>query len=135
MELRSPLARVRGLGPTKEGGTGHWWSQRLTAVMLIPLVAWFLLSLLSLGSIDHATVVVWLSRPLNTILLSIFVVTLVYHSKLGIQVVVEDYVHAPRLQHITLALMTFIHVIIGATGLYAIGVPACARRLGWLRLG
>ncbi len=119
MSAGSWLARLLGLGSAQKG-VGHWWSQRLTAVMLIPLVAWFLLSLLSLGSIDHATVAVWLSRPLNTILLSLFVVALVYHSKLGIQVVVEDYVHAPRLQHITLALMTFIHVIVGATGLYAI---------------
>ncbi len=115
----SRLARLLGLGSAQKG-VGHWWSQRLTAVALVPLVVWFLLSLLSLGSIDHAAVAVWLSRPLITVLMSIFVVTLVYHSKLGIQVVVEDYVHAPRLQHITLVLMTFIHVIVGATGLYAI---------------
>ena len=113
------LARVLGPG-SAEKGVGHWWSQRLSAVLLIPLVTWFLLSLLSLGSLSHGVVTAWMTRPFNALLLSIFVITVVYHSKLGIQVVVEDYVHGQQLLRVTLASMTFVHIIAGATGLYAI---------------
>ena len=91
MSLRSPLGKVLGLGAAKEGA-GHWWSQRVSAVGLVLLAPWFLLSLISLGDLSYAPVVAWVASPLNTVLLSLLVATVTYHSQLGLQVVVEDYV-------------------------------------------
>ena len=92
MSLRSPLARVRGLGAAKEG-VSHWWAQRLTALALVPLSLWFVASLAALAGADHAVVQAWASSPLVASFLILLVVATLYHAYLGLQVVIEDYVH------------------------------------------
>lgn len=91
-DLRTPLARARGLGSGKTG-TGHFWVQRVTAVALALLVPWLLWILLSMvgGTYDHALDV--LQRPWNAVLMGAFLVAMFWHAKLGIQVIIEDYVH------------------------------------------
>ena len=93
MGLMTPLARVLGTGSAKEG-TGHWWWQRLTAIALVPLGLWFVVSLLTLVGSDHGAAVQWLRSPLQAALMVLFVAVAFWHAILGLQVVVEDYVHA-----------------------------------------
>jgi succinate dehydrogenase / fumarate reductase, membrane anchor subunit len=119
MSLRSPLGRVLGLGSAKDG-TGHWWAQRVSAVALIPLTLWFMLSLLSLPALDYATVRAWLSVPLSGLLAVVLVVVLTYHSYLGTTVVIEDYVHAAGTRLLSLLLLRFLYVLIGGACLFAI---------------
>ena len=90
--LRNPLQRVRGLGSAKSG-THHWIIQRLTAVGLLPLTAWFLYSVVGLVGGEYADARTFVAQPWNAGLLAMFVLLLFYHAKLGIQVVIEDYVH------------------------------------------
>ena len=90
--LRDPLAIARGLGSAKDG-TGHWWIQRLTAVALLLLSPWFAWLVLGLVGADQATAHAALARPLNASLMLAFVVSLFWHAQLGLQVIVEDYVH------------------------------------------
>lgn len=92
MELRSPLSRARGLGSAKEGVT-HWWAQRLTALALVPLVIWFCFSVARLPSIEYHSLVGWVASPAVAILLITTVIATLYHAYLGVQVIVEDYVH------------------------------------------
>lgn len=92
MSLRSPLARVRGLGSAKDG-TGHWWAQRLTALALIPLGLWFCLAVISMTGADYAAVAAWAGSPLNAGLLILLLAATFYHASLGLQVIIEDYVH------------------------------------------
>ncbi len=92
MSLRSDLGRVKGLGSAKEG-VGHWRLQRLTALALVPLCLWFVLSLLCVFDDSHADVVAWVSAPHVTVLLIALSVALFWHLQLGLQVVIEDYVH------------------------------------------
>lgn len=92
MSLRTPLGRVRGLGAARNG-SHHWRLQRLTAIALIPLGVWFLASMAFLAGADYLTVKAWLSAPLPAILVILFAFALFYHLKLGLQVVIEDYVH------------------------------------------
>lgn len=92
MSLRSPLGRVRGLGSAKSGAH-HWWHQRLTAVALVPLSLWFVNAILTHMHDDHAAVVAWIGSPLVSALLVALIVSVFYHAKLGLQVVIEDYVH------------------------------------------
>ena len=94
MEMRSPLAHARGLGPSKNGGTSHWWAQRLTSMALLPLMLWFVISALGLVGADHNDYMTWVSDPGNTLLMVLTVVTVFYHSEQGLQVVVEDYVQS-----------------------------------------
>jgi len=91
-DMRTPLSRVRGLGSAKDG-TQHFWHQRLTAMALVPLVAYFLFIVVQLNGMDHAAVVECLSKPSVAILMLLFVGAGLYHMKLGMQVVIEDYVH------------------------------------------
>jgi succinate dehydrogenase / fumarate reductase membrane anchor subunit len=119
MSLRSPLGRVLGLGSAKDG-TGHWWAQRVTAVALIPLTLWFMLSLLSLPALNYATVRAWLSVPLSGLLALLLVAVLTYHSYLGTTVVIEDYVHAAGSKLLSLLLLRFLYVLIGGACLIAI---------------
>jgi succinate dehydrogenase / fumarate reductase membrane anchor subunit len=91
--LRTPLARARGLGSAK-GGTHHFWLQRLTAIALVPLTVWFALSVASLATVDLPAVVTWMKSPLSALLMLSFLLAGFWHMKLGLQVVIEDYVHS-----------------------------------------
>lgn len=119
MSLRSPIGRVLGLGAAKEG-VSHWWSQRVTAVALVFLTVWFVAALVTLGDFSHASVLGWLGRPVNAVLAALLVGTSVYHSHLGVQVVVEDYVVNHGLKVMTMLLMNFLHVALAALGVFSI---------------
>ncbi len=93
MELRSPLARVRGLGPAKEGGTAHWWAQRMTAIALVPLTVWFVISAISMVGADYAEFRAWAGAHGNPVLLILLTITVYHHGQLGMQVIIEDYIH------------------------------------------
>lgn len=92
MEMRSALGRARGLGSAKDGA-GHWWVQRLTAVALLPLGLWFAFAVTSLVGADHAHFKAWVGEFGNALLLVLFIVAAFHHAQLGLQVVIEDYVH------------------------------------------
>lgn len=92
MSLKTPLNRVRGLGSARSG-TEHWWLQRVTAVANIPLVGFFIILVVSLTGADHAAVAETLRNPFIAIILSALVISVCWHMRLGMQVVVEDYVH------------------------------------------
>lgn len=119
MSLRTPLGRVLGLGTAKDG-TSHWWAQRVSAVALIFLGTWFAFLLATMPGFSHAEAVAAIGRPLNSILLLLLSVTLGYHSYLGIQVVIEDYVHAPGLKVIALLLSRFAHVLLVVVAVFAV---------------
>jgi succinate dehydrogenase / fumarate reductase membrane anchor subunit len=90
--LRTPLKNVRGLG-SAQSGVRHWWLQRLTAVALVPLSLWFLWLCAGLAHADYATVRAAIGQPVHAVLLVALVVSLFWHGALGLQVVIEDYVH------------------------------------------
>ena len=92
MSLRHPLATARGLGSAK-GGTGHWWVLRLSSIALLLLTPWFVVWALGLVGADQYGVRQRLAQPLNASLMIAFVLSLFWHSQLGLQVVIEDYVH------------------------------------------
>jgi succinate dehydrogenase / fumarate reductase membrane anchor subunit len=92
MSVRSPVARIRGLGAARTG-VGHWTAQRLTAIANVLLVLWFLFSALALAGAGYAEVRDWLASPLSASLMILLVISVFYHARLGLQVVVEDYVH------------------------------------------
>jgi len=119
MSLRSPVGRVLGLGSAKDG-TAHWWAQRMTAVALIPLTLWFVLSLLTLPALDYITVRTWLALPVSNLLAVLLVVVSTYHSYLGTTVVIEDYVHSAGTKLLSLLLLRFLYVIAGGIGMLAI---------------
>jgi succinate dehydrogenase / fumarate reductase, membrane anchor subunit len=91
--MRSPLARAIGLGSAKEG-VGAWLAERVSAVALLPLTLWFAASIIAHTGSDYATLIVWLRTPLAAILMILLLVALFYHAALGLQVVIEDYVHS-----------------------------------------
>jgi succinate dehydrogenase / fumarate reductase, membrane anchor subunit len=117
--LRSPLARVLGRGSAKDG-VHHWWVQRLTSVALVPLTVWFVVSVLSLPSLERVIVTAWIGQLWTMVFLILLVLTASWHSQLGVRVVVEDYVHGSGAKSLTLALVTFFHVIVAAAGVLAI---------------
>lgn len=118
MSLRSPLGKVLGTGSAKEG-VHHWWLQRLTSIALIPLTIWFVVSLLSLPALDHASVVAWLAGSWTALFMILFILVATWHSQLGVRVVVEDYVHGGS-RTLTLVVITFIHAVIAAAGIFAV---------------
>jgi succinate dehydrogenase / fumarate reductase, membrane anchor subunit len=118
MSLRSPLGKVLGAGSAKEG-VHHWWLQRLTSVALVPLTIWFVVSLLSLPSLEHVTVISWMAQTWTALLLILFILVATWHSQLGVRVVVEDYVHGGA-KTLTLVLITFIHTLLAAAGVFAV---------------
>ncbi len=97
MSLRTPLGRVRGLGSAKEG-VAHWWGQRLTAIALVPLALWFVVSIAALAGADHGAVVAWLRAPVSAILMVLLIAVSFHHLQLGLQVVLEDYVQTEGLR-------------------------------------
>ena len=116
MSLTNPLAKARGHGSAKEG-VQHWYLQRLTAVFLIFLAAWLIYAMISLAGAGHQEAQAFMGKPLNAALMSLLIVSVLYHAMLGLQVVIEDYVHSPALE-ITLLLLTRAGAFIGiAVGL------------------
>jgi succinate dehydrogenase / fumarate reductase membrane anchor subunit len=103
MSMSNPLARARGMGSAK-GGVQHWLAQRVTAVFLIFLVAWLVYAMIVLSGADFATARAFIASPVNAALLIVLVIALLYHAMLGLQVVIEDYVHHPATE-ITLQLL------------------------------
>ncbi len=119
MSLRSPLGRVLGLGTAKDG-TSHWWGQRVSAVALLLLGLWFAFSLATMDSFSHSAAVEFVAVPINSLLLLLLVVAMGYHSYLGVQVVLEDYVHAPGLKLVALILSRFAHIFFAVAAVFAI---------------
>ena len=104
MSLQNPIGRVRGLGSAKSGSE-HWWAQRLTAVALVPLTLWFIYSALALAGADYAAAKAWLATPWNAVLMVLLVIATCHHVQLGLQVIVEDYIHGEATKVATLVLI------------------------------
>ena len=119
MSLRSPLGKVLGRGSAGEG-VHHWWVQRVTAVALIPLLVWFGASVLSLPLHSYEAVRGWLGQPWVALLTILLLFTLVWHSKLGVEVVIEDYAHTKGMKTTLLLVSAFVHVLAGAAGIFAV---------------
>ncbi len=119
MSLRTPLGRVRGLG-SANAGTGHWWHQRLTALALIPLALWFVVSLIWITGADHATAAAWLGSPVVAALTILLVGATFYHLKLGVQVVIEDYVHGEVAKVASIIIMTAACIVLALAAILAV---------------
>ena len=119
MSLRSDLGKVRGLGSAKEG-VGHWWAQRLTAIALIPLLIWFVASVVPLVGAEVRIVREWISSPVNAVLLLSLIVAVFHHAQLGLQVVIEDYVHTRWLKVASVIAVKFAALLLSATSLFAV---------------
>ncbi len=119
MSLRTPLGQALGLG-TAGDGTEHFIAQRITSVALILLGGWFVYSMHTIESMAFLEVTRFIAAPLNSVLLSLFCVTAAYHSFLGVQVVIEDYVHANGLKIVSLLASRFAHVLVAIMSVYAV---------------
>jgi succinate dehydrogenase / fumarate reductase, membrane anchor subunit len=119
MSLRTPLARVRGLGSAKEG-TDHFWKQRLTAVSNLFLVSFLIVLLASLAGADYATVKGTLSKPYVAIPLLLLILSATVHMRLGMQTIIEDYVHSEGRKIAALMLNSFFAILVGITCVFAV---------------
>ena len=119
MSYQSPLGRARGKGSAKDG-VHHFWVQRVTALALIPLSLWFVFSVAQLAGGDYHAVRHWVAAPSVAVALVLFLFAALYHSMLGIQVIIEDYITQEGLKLATLLLSKFAHWAIGAAGIFAV---------------
>ncbi len=119
MSIRTPLAHVRGLGAAKDG-THHWWMQRVTSVILVPLALWFVISLLSVSRADYEAFQHWLSSPVNAGLLVALLTAMFYHASLGMQVIYEDYVRPEGAKVIAVLVTQLVLFLLGAISIVAV---------------
>ena len=117
--MRTDLGRVRGLGTAKEG-VHHWWMQRLTAIALIPLTLWFIISIATLNNASYTETVNWLSIPLVSIFMILLVSATLYHALLGVQVVVEDYIHQEGFKFLLLIGLKFIFLVLSVVAIFSL---------------
>lgn len=118
-DLRNPLQRARGLGSAKEG-VGHWWNQRLTAIALVFLMLWFVVLVLGLLGHDYQAVRASIARPWNAVLMVAFIVAAFWHAVLGLQVVIEDYVHTRWLEVTSMVVIKLLAVAGVISGVFAV---------------
>jgi succinate dehydrogenase / fumarate reductase membrane anchor subunit len=116
---QTPIARVRGLGSAREGGH-HWRLERTVSAATLLLFIWFIVSLLRLPALGHDNVVEWLSSPLAAVPMLLLIVTTFWHLKMGMQVIIEDYVHDEGNNFLTLLIVNFLTVGAAATALFAV---------------
>jgi succinate dehydrogenase / fumarate reductase membrane anchor subunit len=119
MELRSSLGRARGLGSAKEG-VHHWWAQRVSAIALVPLGLWFVVSAVALMGADLAAFQDWLAVFGNAVLMVLLVLVMFYHAQLGMQVVIEDYVSGEGAKVATLMIVKFALFVMAASSILAV---------------
>ncbi len=119
MNLRNPLANARNHGAAGSG-VEHWWAQRFSAILMLALAAWVAYALTSVIGASHADVSVFLARPFNAALAIVFIVTSLYHSRLGLQVVIEDYIHHRGLEMALLVFIKLAAIVGGALAVFAI---------------
>lgn len=119
LSRRSRLGRARGLGSAHEG-VHHWWAQRLSALALIPLGLWLVASLVCLAGADYATVSQWLSGPFTLGAFGLTILISVYHAVLGVQIVIEDYIHAKPIKLALLILLPMCGVALIVTALISL---------------
>jgi len=119
MSLRSPLRHALGLGSAKSG-SGHWYSQRVSAVAVTILGVWMLAALLGLGSLEHRVVLRFLSSPTSAVFCALFVVAAAYHAWLGMQVVIEDYVGQQVGRLVALIVTKFVLIVAAVVGVLAV---------------
>ncbi|WP_353217038.1 succinate dehydrogenase, hydrophobic membrane anchor protein [Sandarakinorhabdus sp.] len=113
------IGRVRGLGAAGGGIVHHWWLQRVTAVGSLFLVLWFVFSLARLPSLDYASTVVWLRQPLAAVPMSLLIVAVFWHFRLGVQVMLEDYLHGSK-RVIAMLALNFYTVSLAALALFSV---------------
>jgi succinate dehydrogenase / fumarate reductase membrane anchor subunit len=119
MSMRSPLARVRGLGSAREG-VGHWWVQRMTALALVPLTLWFVAAMIGLTGADYATARDWIGSPVAASLLLLLIVATFYHGALGLQVIIEDYIHHEGAKVASSIAVNALSLLCGLAGVLAV---------------
>jgi succinate dehydrogenase / fumarate reductase, membrane anchor subunit len=118
-DMRTPLGRVRGLGSAREG-TIHFWRQRLTAIANVPLVLFMVGLIVALVGAPYEEVRATLANPFVTLVVILFLVSVLYHMKLGMQIVIEDYVHGEGAKVALIALNTFFPLVIGVASIFAL---------------
>jgi succinate dehydrogenase / fumarate reductase membrane anchor subunit len=118
-QLRSPLGRAIGLGSAKEG-VEHWWAMRVTSIALVPLTVWFVVCVIKLAGADRAALVAWLHNPVSAVLMVLLLAATFYHSALGLQVVIEDYVHGEGAKLGLVIALRLLHVLLAALGIFAV---------------
>lgn len=118
MTYRSPLSKALGLGATGHG-TRAWWHQRATALAIIPLIFWFAGAIACLPGLEYTQVKRWLATPWNNLLLLTFISIVTYHTILGLQIVIEDYIHNERIKTASLLGMKGIFLFLGLTAFHA----------------
>ena len=119
MSLRTPISKVRGQG-SAGAGTHHFWVQRVSAVALIPLTIWFLCSLVSRMGGSRDEVIAWISQPLVAVAFILLLGAGIYHLKLGLQVVIEDYVHGEGMKLFSQLAVTLACAAVGVASVFAV---------------
>ena len=118
-QMRSPLGRVLGLGSAKEG-VEHWWRQRTTALALVPLVLWFVIAVIGHIGVDRGAMVAWVHNPISSMLLILLIVATFYHAALGVQVVIEDYIHGEAMRLSALIVVRLLCIVFVVRGILAV---------------
>jgi succinate dehydrogenase / fumarate reductase membrane anchor subunit len=118
-QMRSPLGRVLGLGSAKEG-VEHWWRQRSTALLLVPLALWFVIAVIGLAGADRAALAAWMHNPMAAILMILLLAATFYHAALGLQVVIEDYVHGEAAKLVMLLAIRLLCLLLVLRGVLAV---------------
>jgi succinate dehydrogenase / fumarate reductase membrane anchor subunit len=119
VSLRTPLGRVLGHGAAKSG-VHHWWMQRVSAMALVPLTVWLLCALIRLPLANYAMVTIWIRDGWHPVWLVLTLLVIAWHSALGVQVVIEDYVHGKLTKPLLLVTANFFHVVVAAAGVFAV---------------
>jgi succinate dehydrogenase / fumarate reductase membrane anchor subunit len=115
----TPIGRVRGLGAGGSAVVHHWWLQRVTAVANLILVLWFVFSLVRLPALDYASTVVWLRQPLVAVPMCLLIVSVFWHFRLGVQVMLEDYLHGAK-RVIAMLALNFYTFSLAALALFSV---------------